>query len=142
MDVPPPPPITPQLVARGNEVFHSAGCSSCHGDAGKGNGPASGALHMANGDAAHPRDLTGIHFHRGSDVADIYKSLLTGLDGSPMASFARVMPPEDMWAVAAYVHSLVPPYRPGPDGMRCPETPSRVPDELIGIRSELHSVSR
>jgi mono/diheme cytochrome c family protein len=142
LEIPPPPPVTPSLLAHGNQVFRSAGCSSCHGDTGKGNGPASGALHMMNGDPARPRDLTGIHFHRGSDTIDIYRSLLTGLDGSPMASFARVMSTEDMWAVASYVHSLVPPYVPGPAGMRCPSKPSRDPQELIGVRSELRSLAR
>jgi cytochrome c oxidase cbb3-type subunit 2 len=135
-----PPPVTPALLARGKELFGTAGCASCHGAKGKGDGEASGALRMMNGDPAHPRDFTGIHFHRGSDVTDIYRSLATGLDGTPMASFARVMPPEDMWAVASYVHSLSPPYVAGPDGIRCPSKPAANAEELIGIRTELRTI--
>jgi mono/diheme cytochrome c family protein len=132
-----PPPVTPALLAQGDHLFHTAGCSTCHGDDAKGHGPAAPALHMSNGDPALPRDLTSVHFHRGSDITDIYQSLTTGLDGSPMASFARVMTAPDMWAVAAYVHNLVPPYVAGPDGLRCLAQASGVPDELVGVRTEL-----
>ena len=140
IDIGTPPPATPELLARGKELFTTAGCASCHGASGQGNGEAAGALRMMNGDPAHPRDFTGIHFHRGSDVTDIYRSLATGLDGTPMASFARVMPSEDMWAVASYVHSLTPPYVAGPDAIRCPSKPAANAEELIGIRTERRTI--
>jgi hypothetical protein len=36
-----------------------------------------------------PRDFTSGLFKRGSDIEDIYVTLRTGLDGTPMLSFAE-----------------------------------------------------
>jgi hypothetical protein len=58
-----------------------------------------------------------------------------------MASFARGLPDEDRWAIATYVHGLVPPFTDGPDGLRCPAKPDRVPDELVGMRAMLRRAS-
>jgi hypothetical protein len=58
-----------------------------------------------------------------------------------MASFAKVMPEEDRWAVATYVHGLVPPFTDGPDGLRCPARADRVGDELVGMRAMLRRVA-
>lgn len=132
--VPAAPTVTPAMITAGRQVFVKAGCTSCHGDAGKGDGPAAVALKDAAGNAIHPRDLTSSAFHRGSAISDIYLTITTGLDGTPMASFAKVLSADDLWAVAAYVHSLAAPYHDAAGGLRCPDTVRANPEELTGIR--------
>jgi mono/diheme cytochrome c family protein len=148
-EAPPPEPVgtppasTPELLAKGKALFGSAGCASCHGADAKGDGPAAGALRDAAGNPVRPRDLTGSHYWRGSSVADIYQTVRTGLDGTPMASFARVMSSDDTWAVAAYVHSIAPKFEAGPDGIRCPDVATpHDPEELTGVRIVMHTIRR
>src|SRR5437763_1268955 len=82
---------------------------SARGVPGRGDGPAARALVYKSGARARPRDLRSGRFHRSTRVGDIYLTIVTGFDGTPMASFAKVLPPEALWDVAMYVHSLTPP---------------------------------
>jgi mono/diheme cytochrome c family protein len=126
-----PPAETPERVAHGRKLFTDGGCASCHGTRGMGDGPAAGAFSVP------PRDFTSGRFHRGSTVADIHETLVTGLDGTPMASFAKVMTADDLWDVSLYVHSFVPAFDER-NGLRCPTTPGRsYPQELLAIRAVL-----
>ena len=130
-----PPPVTPERVAHGKQLYSSAGCASCHGADGRGDGPAADALRYASGAPAHPRDFAADRFHRGTHLSDIYLTIASGLDGTPMASFAKVLSPDDLWDVAMYVHSLTPPVH-DVAGLRCPQSPLALnPDELIGVRT-------
>jgi mono/diheme cytochrome c family protein len=145
-DVPPLPIVaiapaeTAERLAHGKQIYETGGCSSCHGATGRGDGPASTALRYASGAPAKPRDFAGGRFHRTSRVEDIYRTIATGLDGTPMASFAKVLPPDDLWDVAMYVHSLAPKYEAKPDGVRCPPTNEGNSDELVGLRTLMQSL--
>lgn len=137
-----PPAVTPALLAHGKELFDGRGCPGCHGPAGKGDGPAAAALRDSAGRPVKPRDLTGPFYHRGSELPDIYRTLRTGLDGTPMASFAALLTADDTWAVAAYVHSLAPAHAPGPGGLECLVTHgSPDPEELAGVRIVMHGLT-
>jgi cytochrome c oxidase cbb3-type subunit 2 len=104
--VPNPPPVTSELLKEGVKLYKQD-CAQCHGAKGEGNGPAmSNVIH-----GSRPRDFTRGLFKRGSRLQDIYLTLRTGLDGTPMLSFARVLTSQQSWAVAAYVRSLI--VRPG-----------------------------
>jgi cytochrome c oxidase cbb3-type subunit 2 len=50
--------------------------------------------------------LTRGLFKRGETSKDIYLSFLTGLDGSPMPSYADKATPDELWALTHYVQSL------------------------------------
>ncbi|MGE5185970.1 MAG: cytochrome-c oxidase, cbb3-type subunit II, partial [Acidobacteriota bacterium] len=131
-----PPEETPERIAHGKQLYTSAGCASCHGPNGRGDGPAASALRYKSGAPVTPRDFTGDRFHRSSRLRDIYMTVFTGLDGTPMGSFAKVLQPDELWDVAMYVHSLVPKFVDEPSGLRCPAVhldPN--PDELIGVRT-------
>jgi mono/diheme cytochrome c family protein len=157
VDIAHPPATTPERIARGRDLYQTAGCASCHGASGRGDGPAANALSYKSGRPARPRDLRIGSFHRGTRLPDIYLTIATGLDGTPMASFAKVMPADDLWSVAMYVASIVPPVTTLADGMRCPHIPEEIrcvdlpggvtcpdpianPDELVGARMLLRSL--
>ena len=85
-----PPKPTPELVARGKELYAQAKCAQCHGDDGKGDGPSAGELEDLRF-PIRPADFTRGQFKGGASVTDIYRTMTTGLDGTPMPSFADSM---------------------------------------------------
>jgi cytochrome c oxidase cbb3-type subunit I/II len=101
--VPAPPRATPDLVARGKTLYAKAKCAECHGEAGRGDGPSAGQLRDDFERPIRPTDLTRGQLKGGSGVADVYRALTTGLDGTPMPSFADSMTDEERWAIAYYV---------------------------------------
>ena len=107
------PPGTPD-PARGARLFQ--GCAACHGPGGKGDGPAAAELKDGAGRPARLPDLTRgeVEFLGGARRGDIFRVLTTGMEGSPMPSFASV-PAQDRRDLAAFVTTL---YRPVAAGER------------------------
>jgi len=103
------PPTTPASIAQGKELFKDAGCASCHGETGKGDGPAAGEMKDSEGQPVKPRNFTDGSFRGGSERSDLYLRLTTGLDGTPMPAYDDVLEPPDRWAVVDYVQSLASP---------------------------------
>ncbi|HEX9818590.1 MAG TPA: cbb3-type cytochrome c oxidase subunit II [Methylomirabilota bacterium] len=98
-----PPRGTPELLARGQTLYARAKCAECHGEDGRGDGPSAGQLRDDFERPIRPTDLTRGQLKGGSGVADLYRALTTGLDGTPMPSFADSMTDEERWAIAYYV---------------------------------------
>ncbi len=101
--MPKPPATSSELGQEGRKIYNED-CASCHGPNARGDGP---AVIKGGQPLMQPRDFTSGYFKRGSDMEDIYLTLRTGLDGSPMLSFAKALTPNQTWAVAAYVHTLI-----------------------------------
>jgi len=104
--VPPAPKQTPELLAKGKEVWAKVQCASCHGDGGKGDGASASTLRDDWGQPIVPRDFTSGPLKVGGRPEDLYRAFMTGLNGSPMPSFAESITPEEAWALVAYVRSL------------------------------------
>ena len=86
----------------------------CHGNRGRGDGPSAPTLTDNRSDPIRAADLTKPWlFNGGSTVDDIYHRLRTGLDGTPMPSYAdvvdaKMITDDQLWHVAQYVRSLAP----------------------------------
>lgn len=103
----PPPGSVESLVEAGQEVFHDSDCWECHGDAGRGDGPKSADLRDDWDYPIWATDLeAGWKFRGGSTPAETYVRLSTGLDGTPMPSYAQTLTDVERWQVAYYVASL------------------------------------
>jgi mono/diheme cytochrome c family protein len=89
----------------GRKLF-AAACAACHGFAGDGKPPAGNQLKDLWGFDVTPADLRQPHLRSGDQFEDIFRVLTTGLDGTPMASFAEVFTPEQRWDIAAYIGKL------------------------------------
>jgi mono/diheme cytochrome c family protein len=99
-------PADAPRLARGKAVF-AANCVSCHGADGRGLGELAPALKDKNGFLINPVDLTDAHgYGGGSSAADIYRTLTTGIPGSPMPLFGGTLDDAARADVAAYVRSL------------------------------------
>jgi DMSO reductase family type II enzyme heme b subunit len=101
-------------LAEGRAFYESVECWKCHGQAGRGDGDSAPTQTDDEGFPIRPADLTEPwRFNGGATVADIYRTLLTGLDGTPMPSFGDLidsgfMTADQLWNVAHYVRSLGP----------------------------------
>ncbi|MHB8417526.1 MAG: cytochrome c [Myxococcales bacterium] len=107
LEVPAEPPASPASLAEGKTLYGAA-CASCHGAEGRGDGPSANWPGFSDewGHRVRPRDLTAGHLEGGRDGRDLYLLLTTGLDGTPMPSFATALTPAQTWAVVHYVRSL------------------------------------
>ena len=108
---PGPLPATPESIARGQEVYTLLDCAKCHGpQATKPGGLyAQGKLRDRRDLPILPLDLRHLSsFKNGHRPQEIAQSILTGLDGTPMASFRETLSaqPEDIWHLVNYLISL------------------------------------
>ena len=91
-----------QRLQRGEQLYQRY-CVGCHGEQGRGNGPAAKFLQV------RPRDFTLAKYRYRSTQAgnlpldgDLYRSLWQGLPGSSMPSW-RELPEEHLWLLVDYV---------------------------------------
>jgi mono/diheme cytochrome c family protein len=88
------------------KVLFATACASCHGESGDGQGPAAAQLQDSSGQPCTPSDLRQRTLRSGPEATDLYRVLATGLNGTPMPSFAEAFTPEQRWEIVAYVRSL------------------------------------
>jgi len=110
---PDPVPATRQVVAspesiqKGRAAYDSLACGACHGDGGTGADAVAGGMKDDWGNDVYAPNLTEPwSFRGGRTAADVYLRLKTGINGTPMPSFADTAKDEDLWHVANYVVSL------------------------------------
>lgn len=107
VEIPAEPPSTAESIQRGAQLFQSMNCWSCHGKDGKGHGPSAATLTDDKGYPITPFDFTsGSRFKCGQSDRDMFRDLVTGLDGTPMPSFAAAMTTDQRWDVVHYIRSL------------------------------------
>ena len=100
-----PPSASPQSTARGKELFVEQKCDNCHGQSLRGDGRLAESLMDAWKHAVFVHDITVPgHYKSGFEAKDIFRTLSTGLDGTPMESYAH-LPTEDRWALVHYIRS-------------------------------------
>lgn len=91
-------------AARGATLFQTH-CAACHGATANGQGPVAVALKDLWGQASRPSDLRQPHLRCGDRPQDIDRVLVTGLNGTPMISFASALSPEQRWDLIAWILS-------------------------------------
>jgi mono/diheme cytochrome c family protein len=105
--VPAEPALTVQSIQHGKELFTKLECWKCHGPEGRGDGPSASTLTDSNDEPIRPYNFAaGSRFKCGTTNHDLYKIFMTGLDGTPMPSFADVIKPEDAWDLVHYLRTL------------------------------------
>jgi mono/diheme cytochrome c family protein len=111
------PPNTPDLVARGKELYTALACVSCHGEAGRGDGPNAMGLVDFQGKPIRPADFTTGLFKSGQTPEDLCRTVLRGIPGTPMVAYEMMLAQDndddsvntlDAWALVSYVRSFAP----------------------------------
>jgi mono/diheme cytochrome c family protein len=94
-------------IARGRAIYDRVQCGACHGAGGRGDGPAVASLRDDSGNPIVPFDFTGDRPLRcGSSPRDLYRTMIKGIDGTPMPSFAASLQPGELWDLVHFVMSL------------------------------------
>ncbi len=102
-----PATISEEMVTRGREAYVKGQCGKCHGEGGYGDGPSSLTLEDAFGNAIPPRNYhKAADFKRGHTLRDIALTINTGNNGTPMPAFNEAFSEQEVWDLAAYIHSL------------------------------------
>jgi cytochrome c oxidase cbb3-type subunit 2 len=130
--IPAEPSPSRDLITLGKRMYTDAGCSQCHGADGKGNGPSANELKDESGTPIVPTDLTIKPFKSGPNPQDLYRTISTGLNGTPMPSYAEAFSPNDRWALVFYVLSIA--MRERPRGMM-----GLVGEEVEGMRIDMRA---
>ena len=93
-------------LARGKLLYDDpkkGACLKCHGEFGRGDGPESGTQKDDWGARIDPGDLTKPWPLRpGGRLEDLYRTLSTGINGTPMPGYADTLSEDDRWNIALY----------------------------------------
>jgi len=110
LTVPPEPAITEQSIIHGGQLFQKMECWKCHGQQGRGDGPSAATLTDGKDQPIRPYDFASggndSRFKCGVTNQDLYMIFMTGLDGTPMPSFADVIQPNDAWDLVHFLRTL------------------------------------
>jgi mono/diheme cytochrome c family protein len=91
-------PSSPESIQRGKQLF-TQNCATCHGESGKGDGPAAAALNPK------PQNLTDNEWKHGGEPQQIFQTVTNGVPGTAMVGWATI-PEQGRWDLVNYVRSL------------------------------------
>lgn len=107
VQLPSAPSYSKDSAEKGRKVYEATGCISCHGNLGRGDGTSAPTLKDDLGHPIHPADFTQRWTFRGGPTReDIFRTMTTGLNGTPMPAFGDALKPEERWAITDYMYSL------------------------------------
>ena len=99
-----------KTLAEGKKIYEEKlECWKCHGVEGRGDGPSAAEQEDDFGFPIKPFDFTTGKFKGGNSSTDVYLRFTTGLNGTPMPSFAKELTDEQRWCLTHYVLSLIKP---------------------------------
>ena len=88
-------------------------CWKCHGPQGHGDGPSASTLTDSKDNPIRPYNFsTGTRFKCGTSNRDLYRIFETGVDGTPMPSFADNLKGNDGWDLVHFLRTMQPIYTP------------------------------
>jgi mono/diheme cytochrome c family protein len=93
---------TPDVLAKGKAIFEGKGtCFTCHGNSGKGDGPAGAALDPS------PRNFTNPEFNKIRTPGEMFWVVKNGSAGTGMIAYNPAMiNDEEAWEAITYARSL------------------------------------
>src|SRR5687767_11938063 len=107
MELPGAPSSTNESIELGKKLYVDTGCIKCHGNLGRGDGPSAPTLTDDLGQPIRAANLTqSWTFRGGPSREDIFRTMTTGLNGTPMPSFVDSLSTEQRWAITDYIASL------------------------------------
>lgn len=92
-------------AGRGRELFQTA-CAPCHGTDGTGHDAVAKGLEDSWGQPVTPTDLRQAGLRSGRGLEVVYRVLMTGIEGTPMPSFADAFTEDQRWELVAFIGEL------------------------------------
>ncbi len=107
IELPSAPAMTDETIAAGRKLYEDTGCVRCHGALGRGDGPSARTLKDDADQPIRAADLTQRWtFRAGASREDIFRTMSTGFNGTPMPSFSDSLSTEQRWAITDFIASL------------------------------------
>ncbi len=107
LPLPSAPATTTESIELGRTLYEETGCGECHGTLGRTDGPSAETLVDELDFPIRSADLTqSWTFRGGSSREDIFRTMTTGFNGTPMPSFDEALSPEQRWAITDFIVSL------------------------------------
>ncbi len=103
-----PPAPSARSTKMGQKVYEEMKCADCHGLRGKGDGASAAMLRDDMDRPIRPYDFSrgpGL-MKGGASREDIYRTFVTGLDGTPMPAYGDSLNENERWQLVSYVQSL------------------------------------
>jgi mono/diheme cytochrome c family protein len=91
-------------VEKGRRLYTTS-CTACHGTKGDGLGSITNLVDTWGNPTPAP-DLRVPHLRAGQRTEDLYRVLVTGIDGTPMPSFAEGVTELERWELVAFLEQL------------------------------------
>ena len=105
--LPSAPSSSDATIALGKKLYDETGCARCHGTLGRGDGSAAPTLKDDWDFPIRAADLSQRWtFRGGSSREDIFRTMSTGFNGTPMPAFVDALSPEQRWAITDFIASL------------------------------------
>lgn len=102
-----PVPFSAASVLAGKKVYAKLQCADCHGTDGAGTDAVAKDFQDEWNFETNAVNLTEPWTFRGGSTArDIYLRFMTGVDGTPMPSYAGAASDKEMWDLANYIVSI------------------------------------
>ncbi len=101
-----PAPPSPGSVAAGRELFQREECASCHGDTGDGRGPDAEGMTDDSDRPLRMLDFRKDVFKSGYTDRDLYRSITSGMDGTPMEAYFDSTTEAERWQMVDFMRSL------------------------------------
>ncbi|MFQ5788017.1 MAG: ethylbenzene dehydrogenase-related protein, partial [Thermodesulfobacteriota bacterium] len=103
-----PFPATKESIERGRNIYmKKLECWKCHGESGRGDGTSATKLTDEWENPIRATNLTKPwKFKVGSTQKDIYRAIITGIEGTPMPAFLTGNTEDELWDLTNYVKSL------------------------------------
>ena len=96
-----------ESIELGKKLYEETGCLKCHGNLGRGDGPSAPTLTDDFGQPIRAANLAHPWTFRGGPTReDIFRTMTTGFNGTPMPSFTDSLSPEQRWAITDFIVSL------------------------------------
>jgi len=101
------PAVTIESIRNGAAVYRRLECAKCHGASGRGDGPEANTLVDFKHLPLPPYDFTQTErFKCGATNAELYRTYRTGMDGTPMGSYADKLSEAETWDLVHFTRTL------------------------------------
>lgn len=97
---------TDATVAAGREIYRREECNSCHGDNGGGDGPDAEGITDEDDYPLRMFDFADGVFKSGASDQDLFRTISTGMNGTPMEGYHEDTSEEERWQLIDYIRSL------------------------------------
>ncbi len=105
--IPAETPVTIASIEQGRDLYRKLDCARCHGAMGHGDGPDAPTLVNIKHEPLPPYDFTATErFKCGVTNNDLYRTFMTGLDGTSMESYANRLTTDQAWDLVHFVRVL------------------------------------